>query len=91
MQKQAKITSNGQITVPRNVRRALEVQAGDHLVFESFGQDIIVRGVKTKRSFSKYRGIGNPEWALGRRGASICLVMPPTHPFRPYGGIQGGR
>jgi AbrB family looped-hinge helix DNA binding protein len=40
MQKQAKITSKGQITVPRDVRRALGVQAGDHLVFESIGQEV---------------------------------------------------
>lgn len=60
MQKQAKITSKGQITVPREIRRAFGVRAGDRLVFESVGQDIRVRAVKTKSAFSKYRGIGNP-------------------------------
>jgi AbrB family looped-hinge helix DNA binding protein len=34
MQKEAKITAKGQITVPREVRRVLGVKAGDRLVFE---------------------------------------------------------
>jgi len=47
MQTQAKITSKGQITVPRDVRRALGVQAGDHLVFESIGDEVRVRALKS--------------------------------------------
>ncbi len=35
MQKQARITSKGQITVPRDIRRTLGVRAGDRLLFES--------------------------------------------------------
>jgi len=33
MQKQAKITSKGQITIPQEVRRALGVREGDRLFF----------------------------------------------------------
>ena len=73
MQKQAKITSKGQITVPRDVRRALGVQAGDHLVFESIGDELRVRALKTKSVFSKYRGIGNPGIGSGRRNISLWL------------------
>ncbi|MFZ0288443.1 MAG: AbrB/MazE/SpoVT family DNA-binding domain-containing protein [Candidatus Sulfotelmatobacter sp.] len=67
MQKQARITSKGQITVPREVRRILGVRAGDRLLFESDGKDIRVRPVRSKSTFSKYRGIGNPEIGSGRR------------------------
>jgi len=73
MQKQAEITSKGQITVPRDVRRALGVQAGDHLVFESIGDELRVRALKTKSAFSKYRGIGNPGIGSGRRNISLWL------------------
>ena len=73
MQKQAKISSKGQITVPRDVRRALGVQAGDHLVFESIGDEVRVRALKTKSAFSKYRGIGNPGIGSGRRNISLWL------------------
>ena len=73
MQKQAKITSKGQITVPREVRRALGVQAGDHLVFESISDEVRVRALKTKSAFSTYRGIGNPGIGSGRRNISLWL------------------
>ena len=67
MRAQAKITSKGQITVPRDVRRALGVRAGDRLVFESIGADVIVRALKTKSAFSEYRGIGTPGIGSGRK------------------------
>ena len=35
MQKRARITSKGQITVPREIRRLLGVRAGDGLLFET--------------------------------------------------------
>ena len=47
MQKQARITSKGQITVPREVRRILGVRAGDRLLFESDGKGIRVRPVRS--------------------------------------------
>ena len=73
MQKQAKITSKGQITVPLEVRRILGVRAGDKLVFENLkvenGEtDIRVRPVRGQSAFSKYRGIGNPGIGPGRQG-----------------------
>jgi antitoxin PrlF len=73
MQKQAKITSKGQITVPREVRRMLGVRAGDRLLFESDGRGIRVRPVRSKSTFSKYRGIGNPGIRSGRKSISRWL------------------
>jgi len=66
MRDQAKITSKGQITVPRRVRHALGVKPGDSLVFEQDGAEVRVRPVKKKSAFAKYRGIGNPGMASGR-------------------------
>ena len=73
MQKQARITSKGQITVPREVRRILGVRAGDRLLFESDGKGIRVRPVRSLSTFSKYRGIGNPEIGSGRRSIGRWL------------------
>lgn len=63
---EAKITSKGQITVPKQVRIALGVEAGDSLVFERDGSEIKVRPAKGKGLFSKYRGIGNTGFPSGR-------------------------
>ncbi len=67
MQKQARITTKGQITVPREVRRALGVRPGDRLLFESDRAGVRVRPVRTKSPFEKYRGIGNPGIPSGRK------------------------
>jgi antitoxin PrlF len=73
MQKQARITSKGQITVPREVRRVLGVRAGDRLLFESDGKGVRVRPVRTKSAFSKYRGMGNPGIGTGRKAVNRFL------------------
>ena len=67
MSEQAKITSKGQITVPKKVRRALGVEPGDSLLFEHHGDEVVVKPIKKKSSFAKYRGIGNPEIRSGRK------------------------
>lgn len=67
MQKQARITSKGQITVPREIRRALGVGPGDRLLFEKKEDGIRVRPVRTKSPFAKYRGIGHGGSARGRK------------------------
>ena len=67
MQKQARITSKGQITVPRDVRRTLGVGPGDRLLFESDSEGVRVRPVRSRSPFEKYRGIGNPGVPSGRK------------------------
>jgi AbrB family looped-hinge helix DNA binding protein len=69
----AKITSKGQITVPREVRQALGVGVGDKLFFENLtlenGENaVLVRPARGQSAFSKYRGIGNPGIRAGRQG-----------------------
>jgi AbrB family looped-hinge helix DNA binding protein len=66
VQKQARITSKGQITVPRDIRRALGVRPGDRLLFESDRSGVRVRPIRNRSPFEKYRGIGNPGIPSGR-------------------------
>ena len=73
MQKQATITSKGQITVPREVRRMLGVRTGDKLLFESDGKGMRVRPIKNRSAFSKYRGIGNPDIPSGKKSIEKWL------------------
>lgn len=68
MQKRARITSKGQITVPRDIRRALGVRSGDSLLFESDRRGVRVRPLRVESRFGKYRGIGNPGIPSGRKG-----------------------
>lgn len=73
MQEQATITSKGQITVPLKVRRALGVRTGDKLLFESDGKVVRVRPIRRRSAFSKFRGIGNPGIATGRKSIERWL------------------
>ena len=68
MQKEAKITSKGQVTVPQEIRRLLGVRTGDHLLFEEDRSGVRVRAVKQESRFAKYRGVGNPGIPSGRAG-----------------------
>jgi antitoxin PrlF len=70
LQKQAKITSKGQVTVPHEIRRALGVRSGDSLIFENDEEGIRVRPVRMQSRFAKYRGIGNPGIGSGRQAIS---------------------
>ena len=67
IQRRALITSKGQVTIPRDVRRLLGVQAGDALLFEEGKAGVRVRPVRKTSPFEKYRGIGNPGIASGRK------------------------
>jgi AbrB family looped-hinge helix DNA binding protein len=67
LQKKARITSKGQITVPREIRRLLGVSPGDSLVFEGDRERVRVRPVKARSPFARYRGIGNPGIQSGRQ------------------------
>ncbi len=73
MKKQAKVTSKGQITVPREIRRRLGVRAGDKLEFEDNGDGVRVTAVRKESVFEKYRGIGTPGIGSGRKAIQKWL------------------
>jgi antitoxin PrlF len=70
---QAKVTSKGQVTIPREVRRILGVRAGDKVLFESDDEGVRLRPVRSKSTFSKYRGIGTPGIGPGRKAINQWL------------------
>jgi AbrB family looped-hinge helix DNA binding protein len=68
MEKRAKVTSKGQITIPQEFRRLLGVKTGDDVVFESTESGVNVRPASQSGSaLEKYRGIGNPGLPSGRK------------------------
>lgn len=63
----AKVTSKGQITLPVALRRKLGVKAGDSVVFKTKGKDVVMVPQGGESVFSKYRGIGTPGIAPGKK------------------------
>jgi AbrB family looped-hinge helix DNA binding protein len=53
----ARVTSKGQLTIPKEVRKALGVREGDSLLFEiNDGGEVTVRVVRKPVSFADYAG-----------------------------------
>lgn len=67
MQKRARITSKGQITVPHEIRKFMGVKPGDDLIFETSGSRTQIRPVRKSSPFARYKGIGNDSRASGRK------------------------
>ena len=53
----AKITSKGQITVPKKVRSRLQARPGDRLVFKEHPEGYLVAREQVEDVFAKYAGI----------------------------------
>lgn len=68
MRKRAKVTSKGQVTIPRDIRRKLGVRAGDQVLFEEDKNGMRISAVREESPFAKYMGIGNPGIGKGRKG-----------------------
>lgn len=60
----ARITTKGQITVPKEVRQRLRVEPGDALEFEFHGERLEVRPVKRRR-IEEFYGMFAGSSALG--------------------------
>jgi antitoxin PrlF len=73
IRKQAKVTSKGQVTIPREVRRRLGVRAGDRILFEDDGKVVRVTAVQKESPFAKYMGIGNKGIGKGKKGIQKWL------------------
>ena len=68
MKKQARLTSRGRVTVPKEIRKAMDIRAGDQLLFEETASGVRLRVVRGESPFAKYRGIGTPGIGTGRKG-----------------------
>lgn len=53
----AKVTSKGQVTIPVEIRRALDIEAGDDLLFELVPDGVRVRVRKRRGLTSLYRAL----------------------------------
>lgn len=62
-----KVTSKGQITLPKRVREELGVTAGDRVQFQRQGNRIVIAREHRKSVFEEFRGIGTPGIGSGKK------------------------
>lgn len=69
MELKARITSKGQLTIPKEVRRALGVREGDNLLFEvnDDADEVTVRVARQPVSFADYAGIWHEDDGMSLR------------------------
>jgi len=63
----AKVTSKGQITLPRAVRKRLGVGPGDSVVFKTKGNEVVVLPQRRTGVFAQFRGSGTPGIGPGKK------------------------
>ena len=56
MEKEATLTSKGQITLPVDIRRALRLEQGDKVVFTTEGDTVTLRRASKADTFAAYAG-----------------------------------
>lgn len=52
----AKVTSKGQVTLPKKIREKLGVQNGEEVGFEEIDGRLVIRKVLTRSPFEKWAG-----------------------------------
>lgn len=72
MQAEAKLTDQGQVTIPQAIQQVLRAKGGDTLVFEmdEDGVRVHVRRPASFHKYAKYAGIGRQG-----KGASIAEIV----------------
>jgi antitoxin PrlF len=85
MEQRARVTSKGQVTVPKGIREALGVRAGDSLVFEVENGGAKVRVVREPVSFADYAGA----WREGE-GMTVEEVNAYVRDLRGHDDGRGG-
>ena len=66
--KQAKVTGEGQITIPTEVREALGLREGDMIAFEVDDNYARLRAVRGESPFARYAGALREDRGLGAKG-----------------------
>lgn len=54
--KEVKVTSRGQVTIPKEIREALGVQPGDRLIFELSADGVVIHKRVETSPFDEYTG-----------------------------------
>lgn len=51
-----KVTSKGQVTIPKEIREKLGIKKGDEIIFKETKRGIIIQKHITENPFEKYKG-----------------------------------
>ena len=71
MQQISRITTKGQVTIPKSLRKKMNLKAGDQVLFIDKGDDVVLKSVKTLLDLKGFiKSAKKPEdWKSMRKSA----------------------
>lgn len=63
----SRVTQKGQVTIPKQIRDELGIQAGDEIRFERTEDGYIIRKEIDENRFEKWRGVATTETSVEER------------------------
>jgi AbrB family looped-hinge helix DNA binding protein len=73
MQQEATVTSQGQVTIPEEIRRVLGIHEGDSVIFEADASGVHLRPARVSSVFAQYAGIWREGEGLTVDDLNACL------------------
>ncbi|KAB7516012.1 AbrB/MazE/SpoVT family DNA-binding domain-containing protein [Halosegnis rubeus] len=67
----SKVTSKGQVTIPKSIRDRLGIEAGDEVIFEETDDGYVLRKRVTENPFEKWRGAADTDATVTERMAEL--------------------
>ena len=66
-----RVTTKGQVTIPKTIREELGLQPGDEVTFEETDEGVVIRKAVSVNRFEKWRGIADTDQTVAERMAEL--------------------
>lgn len=66
-----RVTTKGQVTIPKPIRDELGLQPGDEVTFEETDEGIVIRKAVSENRFEKWRGAADSDQTVAERMAEL--------------------
>jgi AbrB family looped-hinge helix DNA binding protein len=67
----SRVTSKGQVTIPKEIRERLGIQPGDEIEFEETDEGYVIRKDIEENRFEKWRGVVDTDQTVKERMADL--------------------
>ena len=62
-----KVTTKGQVTIPKEIRKRLGIEPGDEIEFEETDEGYVLRKITDDNPFEKWRGAADTDETVEER------------------------
>lgn len=62
-----RVTSKGQVTIPKEIREELGLRSGDEIAFEETEEGYVIRKTVDENRFEKWRGVAETDETVEER------------------------